>query len=132
LATQPAGSFPASGVALGKVTVLLPALHPPAARYGTVARRALKSIACCHWPLASACAARGTTAVRLWLPDAWKALIFIVVARLDEAFALIDGGMQAAERDGISANGPDLVHAAVPCPVLRPGGWPTRRPRPRR
>jgi LuxR family maltose regulon positive regulatory protein len=41
LATQPAGSFPASGVALGQVTVLLPALHPPAARYGTVARRAL-------------------------------------------------------------------------------------------
>jgi ATP/maltotriose-dependent transcriptional regulator MalT len=41
LATQPAGGFPASGVALGQVTVLLPALHPPAARYGTVARRAL-------------------------------------------------------------------------------------------
>jgi hypothetical protein len=41
LATQPAGSFPASGVALGQVTVLLPALHLPAARYGTVARRAL-------------------------------------------------------------------------------------------
>jgi hypothetical protein len=42
-------------------------------------------------------------AVRLWLPDAWKALIFIVVARLEEAFALIDAGMQAAQRDGISA-----------------------------
>lgn len=43
-------------------------------------------------------------AVRLWLPDAWKALILIVVARLDEAFALIDAGMQAAQRDGVSAN----------------------------
>jgi DNA-binding CsgD family transcriptional regulator len=44
------------------------------------------------------------TAVRIWLPDAWQALIFIAVARLDEAFALIDAGMQAAQRDGISAN----------------------------
>jgi DNA-binding NarL/FixJ family response regulator len=43
-------------------------------------------------------------AVRLWLPDAWKALILIVVARLDEAFTLIDAGMQAAQRDGLSAN----------------------------
>jgi DNA-binding CsgD family transcriptional regulator len=43
-------------------------------------------------------------ATRLWLPDAWKALISIIVARLDEAFALIDAGMQAAQRDGISAN----------------------------
>ena len=42
--------------------------------------------------------------VRLWLPDAWQALIFISVGRLDEAFALIDAGMQAAQRDGIAAN----------------------------
>ena len=42
--------------------------------------------------------------VRLWLPDAWQALISIAVARLDEAFALIDAGMKAAQRDGISAN----------------------------
>jgi DNA-binding CsgD family transcriptional regulator len=43
-------------------------------------------------------------AVRLSLPDAWETLIFIVVARIDEAFALIDAGMKAAQRDGISAN----------------------------
>jgi DNA-binding CsgD family transcriptional regulator len=42
--------------------------------------------------------------VRLSLRDAWEPLIFIVVARLDEAFALIDAGMKAAQRDGISAN----------------------------
>src|SRR5262249_57103914 len=41
---------------------------------------------------------------RLSLPDAWQTLIFIVLARLDEAFALIDAGMQTAQRDGISAN----------------------------
>jgi hypothetical protein len=41
LSTQPADSFPAGGAASGQVTVLLPALHPPAARYGTVARQAL-------------------------------------------------------------------------------------------
>jgi len=43
-------------------------------------------------------------AARLSLPDAWETLILIVVARLGEAFALIDAGMQAAQRDGISAN----------------------------
>ena len=43
-------------------------------------------------------------AVRLFMPDSWQALILIGVARLDEAFALIDAGMQAAQRDGISAN----------------------------
>ncbi len=43
-------------------------------------------------------------ATRLSLPDAWETLIFIVVARLDDAFALIDAGMKAAQRDAISAN----------------------------
>ena len=42
--------------------------------------------------------------VLLWLPDAWQALISISLGRLDEAFALIDAGMQAAQRDGIAAN----------------------------
>ena len=42
--------------------------------------------------------------VRLWLPDAWQALISISLGRLDEALALIDAGMQAAQRDGIAAN----------------------------
>lgn len=44
------------------------------------------------------------SADRLWMPDSWQALIYIGVARLDEAFALIDAGTQAAQRDGISAN----------------------------
>jgi DNA-binding CsgD family transcriptional regulator len=42
--------------------------------------------------------------VRLWLPEAWKALILISVARLDEAFALIDAGVGAAQQAGILAN----------------------------
>jgi DNA-binding CsgD family transcriptional regulator len=41
---------------------------------------------------------------RLFMPDSWQALICIAVARLDEAFALIDAGVQAAQRDGTSAN----------------------------
>jgi DNA-binding CsgD family transcriptional regulator len=48
-------------------------------------------------------AAKGV-ATRLSLPDAWETLIFIVVARLDDAFALIDAGMKAAQRDAIWAN----------------------------
>ncbi|HEX6520074.1 MAG TPA: AAA family ATPase [Streptosporangiaceae bacterium] len=43
-------------------------------------------------------------AVRLWLPEAWKAMIYTVISRTDESLALIDAGMEAAQRDGISAN----------------------------
>ena len=42
--------------------------------------------------------------VRLWLPDAWQALICLPLGRLDEAFALIDAGMRAAKGDGLAAN----------------------------
>jgi DNA-binding CsgD family transcriptional regulator len=48
--------------------------------------------------------AGASPAARLGLPDAWMALIFTAGARLDEAFALIDAGLQAAQRDGIAAN----------------------------
>jgi hypothetical protein len=44
------------------------------------------------------------SAVRLWLPESWQTLIDIAATRLDEAFTLIDAGMQAAQRYGISAN----------------------------
>jgi DNA-binding CsgD family transcriptional regulator len=42
--------------------------------------------------------------VRLWLPDAWQALICIRLGRLDEASGLIEAGMQAAQRNGTAAN----------------------------
>src|SRR5271170_7154197 len=84
----------------------------PASEVVTLVPRAARALAIGQWReavdfITQAVARQHTaegSAVRLWLPDAWKALIFIVVARLDEAFALIDAGMQAAERDGISAN----------------------------
>jgi len=78
----------------------------------TLVPRAAQALARGEWrlalDLAGEAAARrysvqGAT-VRLWLPDAWEALIAIVVARLDEAFALIEAGMKAAQRDGIAAN----------------------------
>jgi DNA-binding CsgD family transcriptional regulator len=78
----------------------------------TLVPRAAQAVARGDWRLALELAGESAarrhsvqgTATRLWLPDAWKALISIVVARLDEAFALIGAGMQAAQRDGISAN----------------------------
>jgi DNA-binding NarL/FixJ family response regulator len=78
----------------------------------TLVPRAVQALARGDWrqalDLAGQSAARRHSvqgsAVRLWLPDAWEALITIVVARLDEALALIDAGMKAAQRDGISAN----------------------------
>jgi DNA-binding CsgD family transcriptional regulator len=78
----------------------------------TLVPRATQALAGGDWRLALDLAGESSarrysvqgTAVRLWLPDAWEALLNIVVARLDEAFALIEAGMKAAQRDGISAN----------------------------
>src|SRR6202034_3570967 len=78
----------------------------------TLVPRAAQALAGGDWrpavDLAGAAAARRHSvqgmAVRLWLPGAWQALALIVVARLDEACALIDAGMRAAAGDGISAN----------------------------
>jgi DNA-binding NarL/FixJ family response regulator len=49
-------------------------------------------------------AATDRLAVRLWLAEAWKALFLILLARLDEAFALIDAGLNAAQQAGVSAH----------------------------
>jgi hypothetical protein len=84
----------------------------PASEVVTLLPRAAQALATGEWrqavDLISEAVARQHSAegmaVRLWLPDAWKALIFIVVARLAEAFTLIDAGLRAAQRDGISAN----------------------------
>ena len=78
----------------------------------TLVPRATRAVARGDWRRALNLAGRSAarrhsvqgSAVRLWLPDAWQALISIVVARLDEAFALIEAGMRDAQRDGISAN----------------------------
>ena len=78
----------------------------------TLVPRASQALAGGDWELAldltaeSAARLRGVQGptVRLWLPDAWQALLCIAVARLDDAFALIEAGMKSAQRDGISAN----------------------------
>jgi DNA-binding NarL/FixJ family response regulator len=78
----------------------------------TLIPRATQALGDGDWRLALGLAAESVArrrsvqgeTVRLWLPDAWQALISISLGRLDEAFALIDAGMQAAQRDGIAAN----------------------------
>jgi hypothetical protein len=73
----------------------------------TLLPRAVQAVGRGDWRQAMDLARRHTvqgSAVRLWLPGSWRSLIYIGVARLDEAFALIDTGMQAAQRDGVSAN----------------------------
>jgi DNA-binding NarL/FixJ family response regulator len=78
----------------------------------TLVPRAMQALADGDWRQALDLAGQSTarrhsvqgSAVRLWLPDAWETLVTIVAVRLDEAFALIDAGMRAAQRDGISAN----------------------------
>ncbi len=88
----------ASGDPAGEVVTLIPqAAH--ALAWGNAQQAIdLASDAVDRWHAAEGIAAR------LWLPDAWKALILIVTARLDEAFAVIDAGMKAAQRGGTSAN----------------------------
>ncbi|MGH3252647.1 MAG: ATP-binding protein, partial [Trebonia sp.] len=95
-----------------EATELARASGDPGNEVFTLVPRAAQAVARGDWRVALDLAA-GPTArrhsvpgptVRLWLPDAWQALISIVVARLDEAFALIDAGMRAAQRTGISAN----------------------------
>jgi DNA-binding NarL/FixJ family response regulator len=49
-------------------------------------------------------AMRDAVAVRHWRPAGWNAVILNRLARLDEALALIDAGVQDAQRDGISAH----------------------------
>jgi DNA-binding CsgD family transcriptional regulator len=43
-------------------------------------------------------------ASRLWLSSAWKTLLLVSLARLDEAMALIDVGTQSAQEEGVAAN----------------------------
>jgi DNA-binding CsgD family transcriptional regulator len=76
----------------------------------TLVPRAARAAARGEWrqalDLAGQAAARKNTGSgsRLSMPDSWQALIHVAVARLDEAFALIDAGMRDAQRDGIGAN----------------------------
>jgi len=93
-------------------TEMARASDDPDAAVFTLVPRAAQALARGDWRLAVDLAAEsaarrpggpGPTG-RLLLPDAWEALIAIALSRLDEAFALIDAGMKAAQRDGISAN----------------------------
>ena len=106
------GEVSAAERAAGDAVEAARASGDPANEVVTMVPRAAQALAHGAWrqavdlsseALARQRAAEGT-AVRLSLPDAWQTLIFIAVARLDEAFALIDAGMKAAQRDGISAN----------------------------
>ena len=47
---------------------------------------------------------QGMVAVKHWRLDGWHAVILLWLARLDEALALINTGIQAAQREGISAH----------------------------
>ena len=106
------GEVSAAERAAGHAVEVARASGDPANEVVTMVPRAAQALAHGAWrqavdlsseALARQRAAEGT-AVRLSLPDAWQTLIFIAIARLDEAFALIDAGMKAAQRDGISAN----------------------------
>ena len=78
----------------------------------TLVPRASQALARGEWELAVDLAAESAARrhgvhrplARLWLPEAWQALLCIAVTRLDDAFALIEAGMKTAQRDGISAN----------------------------
>lgn len=95
-----------------EATELARASGDPENEVFTLVPRAVRALAGGNWRLALDLVAEPSArrhslqgmAVRLWLPNAWEALLSIVVGRLDEAFALIEAGMKEAQRDGISAN----------------------------
>jgi DNA-binding CsgD family transcriptional regulator len=84
----------------------------PADEVITLVPRAVNALAVGDWraaiTLVSEAAARRHTvtgvALRLAHPEASKGMTLIAVGRLEEAFALTDSGMRAAQRDGIAAN----------------------------
>jgi DNA-binding CsgD family transcriptional regulator len=94
----------------------------------TLLPRAVHSLARGEWRasvelISDAVARQGAmprTAVRLRMPEAWKALILIAIARLDEAFALIDAGARATQRDGLSAS--VRIWSMVRCRALLSAG----------
>jgi DNA-binding NarL/FixJ family response regulator len=106
------GDISAAGKAAGDAAEAARASGDPANEVFTLVPQASQALGRGDWrlalDLAGESAARRNTArgptVRLWLPDAWQALIAIAVARLDDAFAIIDAGMKSAQRDGMSAN----------------------------
>ena len=111
-----------------EATALARASGDDANELPTLLPRAVHSLARGDWQAAldliSAAAAgqhaMPRTAVSLWMPDAWKALILIAVGRLDEAFALIDAGARTAQRDGLSAG--VRIWSMVRCRALLSAG----------
>src|SRR3984957_3049552 len=106
------GNLTAAGKAARDATKTARASGDRDAEAFTLVPRASQALAQGNWSLALdliAKAARrpglpGAPSGRLWLPDAWQAQICIAIDRLDDAAAIIDAGMKAAQRDGIAAN----------------------------
>jgi DNA-binding CsgD family transcriptional regulator len=107
-----AGEAAAAEAPAAEATALAQASGDPASELVTLLPRAVRQFALGDWcqavDLISAAAARqhqpDGAALRQVMPDAWLALIFIALARLDDAFALIDTGTLCARREGLSAN----------------------------
>ncbi|HEX6518542.1 MAG TPA: AAA family ATPase [Streptosporangiaceae bacterium] len=107
-----AGEVAAAESPAAEAAALAQASADPANRVIPLIPNAVHQFACGDWQRAldlindaitSQHAPEWATA-RLWLPEGWKALILLGLARLDEAFPLIEAGMQAAQREGVSAN----------------------------
>ncbi|HXW47765.1 MAG TPA: AAA family ATPase, partial [Streptosporangiaceae bacterium] len=106
------GDIEAADVSAEDATSAALASRDPVSEAATLVPRAALALAHGAWRQALDVAGQAVArqhdadghSVRLWLPDAWKALILIAVARLDEALSLIDVGTRAAQQEGISAN----------------------------
>jgi DNA-binding CsgD family transcriptional regulator len=123
-----AGEVAAAEAPAIQATALARASGDDANELPTLLPRAVHSLARGEWrasvDLISDAVARQSamprTAVRLRMPDAWKALILLAIARLDEAFALIDAGTRTAQRDGLSAS--VRIWSMVRCRALLSAG----------
>ena len=68
--------------------------------------------------------------VRIWRPEAWRAIVLLGLGRAGEAMHLIDAGEKLAQAEGVpgkgrvwmmlQGTGPDRPGAAYPTPSPRP------------
>ncbi|HSZ38961.1 MAG TPA: AAA family ATPase [Trebonia sp.] len=107
------GDVEAARQAAGTAARMADTAGDPAGAAVTLLPRAVDALGRGRWPRAIRLVSAATAsqhdgdvsvAVRHWRPAGWHAVILTCGARLDEAFALIDGGLRDAQRDGISAH----------------------------
>jgi DNA-binding CsgD family transcriptional regulator len=110
LALDLSGDVPATGPAAAAAASTAGGSGDPASELITLLPRAVRALSQGGWrdalrwyaeATASQAETQGVTAMRHWTPDGWYAVILIRLARLEEAGAITEAGLRAAQERGI-------------------------------